>query len=232
MRIAGIQGLSLIDFPGNVASVLFLAGCDFRCPFCQNPDLIEISADTPKFSWEDVVEFLRHRKKLIDGVAITGGEPMLFPDIADFVAHLNEEIGLPVKIDTNGHHPDVLKQLLEDGHVTYVAMDVKTALSRYSEASGTLVDIHKIEQSIRLIMQSGVRYEFRTTVVPTVVDEAAVDEMGKVIEGAELWAFQQYQNRIVYNENFKAVKPLTPEKVRALMMRAEPYVKRVIVRGL
>jgi pyruvate formate lyase activating enzyme len=232
LRIAGIQGLSLVDFPGSVAAVLFTAGCDFRCPFCHNPDLITISENTPQFTWEETVEFLKKRRKLVDGVAITGGEPMLFPDIVETVARLRQEVDLPIKIDTNGHHPETLKRLLDGGDVVFVAMDLKTAPSRYAEAAGTLVDVDKIAQSVDILLQSKVEYEFRTTVVPGLVDEAAVDEMGRLIQGAAAWAFQQFQNRVVFDEKYKDVKPFTPDKVRALTLRAAPHVKKIFVRGL
>jgi len=232
VRIAGIQGLSLIDYPGHVATVLFLAGCDFRCPFCQNPDLVEPSAELPTFTVEQTVEFIGQRRKLVDGIVSTGGEPLLSPKVAEFAARLRDEVGLPLKVDTNGHHPETLRRLLEEKLAHYVAMDLKTAPSGYGNATGTLVDIHRLEESIRLILAAGVPYEFRTTVVPGLVDEAAVDEMGRAIRGAKRWAFQQYQNRVVMDEKYHGVRPLPPDRVRALALRAEPFVGEVVVRGL
>lgn len=232
MRIAGIQGLSLIDYPAHVASVLFLAGCDFRCPFCQNPDLLENKPDTPHFDLEDVLAFLNQRRKMIDGIAITGGEPLLFPQVADLVTALGEELDLPIKIDTNGNHPELLKRLIADKRVQYLAMDLKTAPSRYNEATGKLVDLRLIEESIDAIVHSGLPYEFRTTMVPGLIDEAAIDEMGRTLSGARRWAFQQFQNRVVYDASFKERKLYTPEKIRELVMRAQPYVEETIIRGL
>lgn len=232
MRIAGIQGMSLIDFPGRIVTVLFVAGCDFRCPFCQNPDLVDPPDDLPQFSWDDTVAFLEKRRKLIDGVAITGGEPLLFPKIVDFAAHLRDTVGLPLKIDTNGHHPETLRRLIDGQLVHFIAMDVKTAPSRYGEAAGKLVDIQRIQQSVELIMESGLPYEFRTTVVPGLVDETAIDEMGTFIKGAKRWAFQQFQNKVVLDEKYHDARPLPPDRVRSLALRAEPFVDEVIVRGL
>lgn len=232
MRIAGIQGLSLIDFPGNISAVLFVAGCDFRCPFCQNPGLVKIDPQLPQMEWREVLDFLQNRRKMLDGVTITGGEPLAFPAIVDFLERLQKEIGLPIKIDTNGNHPDILARLIEQSLVQYIAMDVKTAPSRYSEAAGTLVNLHHIEESVEAIKSSGIAYEFRTTVVPGLVDDASIDEMGRSLQGAKLWAFQQYQNRVVLEETYQERKPYPPDKVRSLALRAQPYAEKVIVRGL
>lgn len=232
MRIAGIQGLSLIDYPAHIASVLFIPGCDFRCPFCQNPDLLEVTPATPRLDPEEVLAFLRQRKKMIDGIVITGGEPLLYPQIVDLIAMLRENLDLPIKIDTNGNHPDLLKRLLAEERVQYVAMDLKTAPSRYNEATGKLVDLRLIEESIDAIIHGGVPYEFRTTMVPGLIDEAAIDEMSRTLAGARRWAFQQFQNRVVYDESFKERRLITPEKIRELVMRAESAVEETIIRGL
>jgi len=232
LHIAGIQGLSLIDFPGRIASVIFLAHCDFRCPFCQNPDLVNPPADAPSFTADETLARLYERRKLIDGVVVTGGEPLLQPDTPDFLVRLGDETGVPVKLDTNGHHPDRLRQVLERKAAAYVAMDLKTSLSRYSEAANRLVNVNHLEESIRLIRESGVDYEFRTTVAPGLVDEAAIDEMGRLIQGARRWAFQQYQGHGVLDPEFGRRRPLAPEKIRALALRAEPFVKEVVLRGV
>jgi len=222
----------LIDYPQRVAAVVFTPGCDFRCPFCQNPDLVRFPDDARGLAEEDAVAFLNQRRKMIDGVVVTGGEPLLQPDAPAFIARLAAETSLPIKLDTNGNHPDALRDVLAAGVVDYVAMDLKTALPRYSEAAGRLVDVARLEESIRLIRDSGVDYEFRTTVAPGFVDEAAVDEMGRLIEGARRWAFQQYQNRNILDPSFAERRPLTPEKIRAMAMRAESHVKNVVLRGL
>lgn len=232
MHLAGIQTLSLIDFPGNIAAVLFVAGCDFRCPFCQNPDLVKLDLKLPRLSADDVIEVLKDRRPFIDGLAITGGEPLLFPEIVDLIVRVRADLNLAVKIDTNGNHPDTLALLIETAAVDYIAMDLKTSLSRYSEAAGKLLDLQNLKRSIGLLLEGRVPYEFRTTVVPGLVDEPAIDEMGRVIAGAQIWAFQQYQNRVVLDEKYHQVKPLPPERVRALAMRAEPHAKRVLVRGV
>jgi pyruvate formate lyase activating enzyme len=232
VRIAGVQGLSLIDYPGKVAAVVFLAGCDFRCPFCQNPDLTRPSAKLPSLDANEVVATLTERRKLIDGVVLTGGEPLLSEETLALAARLREALDLPLKLDTHGHHPELLREMIEQGQVQYVAMDVKSAPSRYSDAAGGLVDIGRIRESIELLKNGGVDYEFRTTAVPGLVDEAAVDEIGRLLQGARLWAFQQYQNRVVLDPAFVERRPYPPEHVRSLAMRAEQYVKQVALRGL
>jgi len=222
----------MIDFPGNIATVLFLGGCDFRCPNCQNPNLVMITAETPRKTVDDVLAVLEERKNWLDGVAITGGEPLLHKDLPELCAEIHEKTGKLIKVDTNGHHPEMLERLISEGHIHYVAMDVKTGPARYSEAAGKLVDLDRIVRSIELLKEGKVDYEFRTTVVPGFVDEAAIDAIGQLIRGARLWALQQFQNRNVLDDSFRDRKPLPPAKVRELAVRAAPFVDKVITRGI
>lgn len=232
MHIVGVQGMSLIDFPGNISAVLFTGGCDFRCPNCQNPDLVQVTPETPRVDTDTVWALLEERKNWVDGVVITGGEPLLQPHIAEFCAELHRRTNMPIKLDTNGHHPDALERLVNEGHLAYVAMDVKAGPARYSEATGKLVNLDRILRSIEILRQGKVTHEFRTTVVPGLVDEAAIEQIGKLIEGAPLWALQQFQNRVLLDQSLRSRKPLLPEKIRALALRAEAYAKKVIVRGI
>lgn len=224
--------MSVIDYPGHIAVVLFLGGCDFRCPNCQNPSLIKVDANSPRADMGHLWAMLEERRDWVDGVAITGGEPMLNKDLPELAAEIHRRTELKVKIDTNGHHPDLLQQLLDDGNTDYVAMDIKAAPARYSEAAGKLVDLDRIMRSIELLKNGKTAYEFRTTVVPGIVDEAAIDEMGKMIKGARLWAFQQYQNRQVLDPAFRDRKPLPPDEFRKLVLRAAPFVEETVTRGI
>jgi pyruvate formate lyase activating enzyme len=232
LHIVGIQRMSLIDFPGNIAVVLFTGGCDFRCPNCQNPDLVQVTADTPHVDVATLWASLEERKNWADGVVITGGEPLLQPHLPEFCVEFHQRANMPIKIDTNGHHPEALQRLIDEGNIAYVAMDVKAAPARYSEATGKLVNLDRILRSIELLKQNRVTYEFRTTVVPGLVDEAAIEQIGKLIEGAPLWALQQFQNKVVLDPAMHTRKPLAPERIRALAVRAAPFAKKVVTRGI
>lgn len=160
--IRGIQKITLIDYPGKVASTIFTMGCDFRCSYCHNPELVEKTEHTPeRFSEEEILELLGERKKFIDAVCITGGEPTLQKDLISFIEKI-KALSLLVKLDTNGSHPEVLEELLEKNIVDYVAMDIKAPLEKYSDYAPN-TDIRKVRQSIELVKKFP-DYEFRTTV--------------------------------------------------------------------
>lgn len=162
MIIAGLQKMTLLDFPGRVACTVFLQGCNFRCPFCHNSDLLERKGrDT--IPVEELLDFLKKRQGLLDGVCITGGEPTLQPDLEDLIRHI-KALGYPVKLDTNGSRPDVLKHLAGEGLIDYVAMDIKNSPEEYPATAG-ITRLDGVEESIRFLMSGSVDYEFRTTVV-------------------------------------------------------------------
>ena len=165
MYICGYQKTTLLDYPEHVAATIFTGGCNFRCPFCHNADLLlKKSGDSP-VSEEEILAFLKKRKNVLSGVCITGGEPTLQPDLKDFIIKVRS-LGYKIKLDTNGYGPDVLLSLLEENLLDYIAMDIKAGLSNYAKVSGIPnLDIAKINESISIIENSGINYEFRTTVV-------------------------------------------------------------------
>jgi pyruvate formate lyase activating enzyme len=167
MQINGFEGVSLVDYPGKVCAIVFTSPCNFKCPFCHNPLLIPVNKDVKNV--DDILNDLSDRSDFIEGVTITGGEPTLQPDLAEFAAAL-KSLKLLVKLDTNGYRPQSIKELLDKKLVDYIAMDIKTSFEKYPAACGTKVDISKIKESIAVIMSSGIDYEFRTTVVPGLVD--------------------------------------------------------------
>ena len=168
MKIHGLQKMTLLDFPGHVACTVFLGGCDFRCPFCHNFELVDGSA--PAILEEDeLLGFLAKRRGLLDGVAFTGGEPCMRKDLPELLRKVRE-LGFAVKLDTNGNHPEVLRQILEEGLAEYVAMDVKNSPEKYALTVGLgtaddRMDLSRIQESMRLLAESGIDYEFRTTVI-------------------------------------------------------------------
>ncbi len=194
MKIHGLQKLTLLDYPGHTACTVFLAGCDWRCPFCHNADLLDASAE-PLMDDTEFLAFLKKRQGLLDGVAFTGGEPLLNRQLPDLIGKVRE-LGYQIKLDTNGCHPDRLRTLLDSGLVDYVAMDIKNSPERYPETVGAAgVDMEKINESISLIMSGTADYEFRTTVTAQLHDEGSFRQIGPWIKGAERYFLQAFTDR-------------------------------------
>lgn len=177
MKIVGLQKLTLLDYPGQVACTVFLGGCNFRCPFCHNGQLLENAPAV--MSTEELMAFLKDRKGILDGVCITGGEPTLNPQLPELMRQI-KQLGYLVKLDTNGYRPNVLKALVGEGLVDYVAMDVKNGPRCYGETVGiSNIDLEKVEESIRYLMSGAVSYELRTTVVEPLHDEKSIEDMAQ-----------------------------------------------------
>ena len=194
MRIAGLQKLTLLDFPGRVACTVFTVGCNFRCPFCQNASLVLPEKFGGEIREEELLSFLRKREGVLDGVAITGGEPMLHADLPDLLRKIRA-LGFQVKLDTNGSVPERLKAVIDEGLVDYVAMDIKNAPEKYAETAGvSALDLAAIERSRALLMEGRVEYEFRTTVVKGLHDRQSLLKAAQWIKGAKCWYLQQYRD--------------------------------------
>ncbi|MBR5743037.1 MAG: anaerobic ribonucleoside-triphosphate reductase activating protein, partial [Clostridia bacterium] len=190
MRIAGFQKLTLLDFPGKVACTLFTPGCDFRCPFCHNASLV-LSPGADEVTEEEIFSFLRKRQGLLEGVAITGGEPLMQPGLDVFIRKVRA-LGYAVKLDTNGSFPERLAPLLEEGLLDCVAMDIKNSPARYDLATGVKTDLSRIRASVALLIGGRVPYEFRTTVVKGIHRAEDFPEIGRLIEGAARYFLQSY----------------------------------------
>lgn len=175
MRVGGFQPLSLSDYPGHVSAIIFTQGCNFRCPFCHNSALLGTETTGP-FDGAAAIQMLAERKRLLDGVVISGGEPTIHPDLPEFIRSIRS-LGLLVKLDTNGSHPSLLKQLLKDKLLDYVAMDIKAPWAKYPMLTGGFTGIEDIQCSLNLIVQSGVASEFRTTVVPGLLTPEDVEQI-------------------------------------------------------
>lgn len=192
MNIQGFQKLTLLDYPGKMACTLFTAGCNLRCPFCHNSRLVLNPEKESEFSVEEILSFLKKRQGILDGVVITGGEPLLQKDIADFIRQI-KELGYSVKLDTNGTFPQKLHELVENGLVDYVAMDIKNSPELYAETIGISgYDISKIKESIAFLLEGRVDYEFRTTVVREFHSVFGMDNIGKLIKGAKRHFLQAF----------------------------------------
>lgn len=194
MKIHGIQKMTLLDFPGCVSCTVFLGGCDFRCPFCHNFELID-GTMKPTMDDSELIKFLESRKGLLEGVAITGGEPLMHSDLPELIKKITD-IGYRVKLDTNGYHPELLKSILDSGLVEYVAMDIKNSPEKYALTCGLdKVDLGKIKQSISILMNGPADYEFRTTVVNELHDEEDFYKIGEMIKGAKRYFLQRFTDR-------------------------------------
>jgi len=194
MKIHGLQKMTLLDFPGRVACTVFLGGCDMRCPFCHNAELIDGTAPAV-MEEEELLKFLSTRTGLLDGVAFTGGEPLLRPDLAPLIRRIRE-MGYAVKLDTNGTHPDRLRELLEEGLIDYAAMDIKNSPERYGETAGVPgMDLAPVRESVRLLLEGKTDYEFRTTVAAELHDDDSFRGIGPWIRGARRYFLQPFTDR-------------------------------------
>lgn len=213
MNIAGFQKLSLQDFPGKVACIVFTQGCNFRCGFCHNPELIPFENDD-LLDTEETVSYIKERKGMLDGVVITGGEPTLQKDLEGFLRQM-KEIGLAVKLDTNGNAPDVLKDLIDKDLIDYIAMDYKYPLDHYKEIVRSDAS-EKIKKSKELIESSGIDHEFRVTVVPDLFTDNIIEQMSKELENSKV-ILQAFNNEVVLDKKFRNYRNTTEkflEKVK------------------
>ncbi len=228
MNIQGLQKMTLLDYPGRVACTVFLGGCDFRCPFCHNFELV-CGPMPVAMEEEEFFAFLDKRHGLLDGVAITGGEPCLRKDLPDFTRKI-QEAGFPVKLDTNGAHPEMLRMLLEESLVNYVAMDIKNSPKKYAQTSGLqAIDLEPINESIQMLMSSGIPYEFRTTVIEQFHTAHDFEEIGSWIEGAQQYFLQPFTSRDTVPD--PTLRAPSIEKLREYRDIAGQYVKHVEIRG-
>ena len=230
MNIQGLQKLTLLDFPGRTACTLFTGGCNLRCPFCHNVALVLDPEGEPPFSEREILDFLDTRRGILDGVAVTGGEPLLQPDLPDFLRKVRAA-GFLVKLDTNGFFPDRLAALLDEGLLDYVAMDVKNSAAKYAATCGREdLDLTPAEKSVDLLLGSGIDFEFRTTVIReyhTVGDIAAI---ARRIAGAPRYYLQAFKDSGVLLEG--ACSPPDEATLREMADAAAPYVGLVGLRGI
>ena len=229
MVIKGLQKTTLLDFPGKVACTVFTAGCNFRCPFCHNASLVIAPDLSDTISEDEFFAFLNKRRGILDGVCITGGEPLLQKDIEIFIKKIRA-LGLAVKLDSNGAYPERLKSIIDQGLVDYVAMDVKNCKEKYSLTVGTEVDIDKISESVRILMTSDVEYEFRTTVVRELHSPEDIKSIGEWIAGAKRYFLQSFTDSgELIADGYSAH---TPQDMGALLDIAKQYVPDAALRGI
>ncbi len=228
----GIQKTTLIDFPGKVACTLFMSGCNFRCPFCYNKHLVFDEDTGVKITEAEVFDFFKERKGFLDGVCITGGEPTLNKDLPAFLKK-TKATGLLTKLDTNGSSPEMLKILFEKNLLDFVSMDIKSSKKGYEKAAGIKADLKKIEESIALIKNSGIDYEFRTTLVPKIHSEQDVLEIGKWLKGSKSFFLQQFNSEIdLLDSKLQGTSSFSAKKMQNFAKILTPFFDKVGVRGI
>ena len=230
MKLGGLQKMTLLDFPGRVACTVFTVGCNVRCPFCHNRSLV-VSPAVPEFSQDDFFAFLRKRKGLLDGVAVTGGEPLLHPDMPAFLEKIRS-LGFAVKLDTNGAFPDRLRAILEAGLADYVAMDVKNSPEKYEQTAGAAGLLPQVERSVALLLEGKTPFEFRTTLVDELHEASDFAAIGRWIAGTERYFIQGYVDSgdiLGGGERFHAA---SSEKAKACLEAVRPFIPGAQLRGV
>lgn len=230
MQIHGLQKMTLLDYPGKVACTVFTGHCNLRCPFCHNATLVLSPEDMPSYTENEVLSFLRGRQGLLDGVCVTGGEPLLQKDIVPFLQQV-KALGFSVKLDTNGFQPAKLKEIVNAGLADYVAMDVKNCSDKYAETVGlTKPDMNAVEESIDFLLSGAVDFEFRTTVVHELHTVRDIEQLAHRIQGAPRYFLQ----RFVDSGNLIGTNLSAPsdEEMRQMQAAAARYVKNTQLRGV
>ncbi len=231
VAVKGLEKFAPKDFPGFIASTVFLAGCNFRCPYCHNSDLVlqpERLADIPM---DFFLAYLDSRKGWLEGICVTGGEPLLAEEIESFLTVIKQR-GLLIKLDTNGSRPDRLEGLLVAGLVDRIAMDVKAPLERYREVTGSKVNADDIARSASILRESGLPHLFRTTVVPGLIGVEDIEAIGRWLEGAAVYQVQQFSPVGTLDAEYRRIKPYSRDEVKRLADAARPFFKDVLIEGI
>ena len=230
MKIGGIQKTSLLDYPDTISAIIWTIGCNFRCPFCYNKDLVFGRVVT--ISEEEVLSFLEKRKVMLEGLVISGGEPLLQDDIVSFAEKV-KKMGYLIKIDTNGMYPEMLKELIDRKLVDYIAMDVKAPKNKYDSLSGVKTDIKKIEKSIEMIRSSLINYEFKTTFASNLLTREDIVEIAKWLKGSKRFYLQQFNNEAnLISSKLQNSKPYSKDELIDTLKDIKPYFEYCDVRGI
>lgn len=229
MLISGLQKLTLLDYPGRVACTVFTGGCNFRCPFCHNGELVLDPGALPPIPEEEVLAHLNKRRTVLDGVCISGGEPTLDPDLTSFLAKVRET-GLSIKLDTNGYRPEVLRRVIDEGRVDYVAMDIKAGRGNYANACGfPNIDMAKIEESVGILASSGIGHEFRTTCVKGLHSLEDFKDIAAWLPGDSLYFLQDYkEGPTVINPVYES---FSVEELEEFVRILKPAIPATVIRG-
>lgn len=230
MQIHGYSQLTLLDYPGKLACTIFCGRCNFRCPFCHNASLVLHPDEQPALDENKILEHIRLRKSMLEGICVTGGEPTVHSDLPEFLGRLRET-GFLIKLDTNGTNPSMLEYIINERLVDHIAMDIKASPANYSKAAGLKsISMDNLFRSVDLIMSSGVGYEFRTTVVDGIHTSADFEQIGRWIKGADAYYLQQYKNSgdLILPDGLRSPSFSELNEYRSIML---PYVPNTVIRG-
>ena len=231
IKICGLKKTTLLDYPGHVAATVFLGGCNFRCPFCHNADLLSKDAET-QYTYEELLQFLTKRRHLLEGVCITGGEPTLQEDALEAFIRDIRRLGLLVKLDTNGTRPAVLLRLMKENLLDYAAMDIKSSPDHYPQTAGSpCMNLASIQESVELLKGGSIPYEFRTTVVKGIHTKEDFEQIGPWVSGCPHYYLQNYvaSDRVLKPDGFDS---FTKEELLQFAEIVRPYVGEVALRGI
>jgi pyruvate formate lyase activating enzyme len=229
MKIGALQKFSLIEYPGKISAIVFTQGCNFRCPYCYNRELVDPVYYKTLLSENDVFSFLQKRRNKLDAVTITGGEPSLQPDLLIFLQQL-KKMNYLVKVDSNGSYPEILEEMLEKDLVDYIALDIKAPLEKYAQITQSEIQPDKIKRSIDSVMSSGVDYEFRTTVVASLLSRRDLVEIARMIPGAKCYALQRFIASKTLDASFMNEKSYQDEDFTRIVCEIRPFVSKIIIR--
>ena len=233
MIIAGLQKMTITDFPENVACILFLKGCNFRCPYCHNSELIDYKIDDNYILKEEVFDFLKKRQGILDGVVISGGEPTVNKDLPKLIKEIRD-LGFKIKLDTNGTNPQMLKELLEDGLIDYVAMDIKNVQTKYLETAGlsekNVQILENVQKSIDILKKTKVDHEFRTTIMKNYHNIEDLEEINKLIGKDEKYFIQNFEDsEYVLDHN---IEPFSEKELKEIKNKLTKNFQKTSVRGI
>lgn len=231
VEIKGLEKFASRDFPGHISSTVFVGGCNFRCPFCHNADLVLNPGRLPSLDLNLFLSYLDSRRGWLDGLCLSGGEPLLHEDI-EVLARVIKDRGFLVKVDTNGSFPERLEYLISQGLVDWLAMDIKAPLDRYPEVVRAEVDPGKIQRSVELIRNSGLPYVFRTTVVPSLLSENDLLKIGAWLKGASCFQLQQFVPQNTVDPAFLKLEPYPADELRRWAEELRPYFGEVLLEGV
>jgi len=220
VKIGGLQRVSLIDYPGCISAVAFLQGCNFRCPYCHNPELVNPALFQPVMRESDFFDFLKARRGKLDAVVITGGEPTIHEDLESFIGHI-QKMDFLVKLDTNGSNPTILKTLIDKNLLSFISMDVKAPLSKYQDVVRKKIDTDCIKESIDLILKAKLSHEFRTTVVRSQLKKKDILQIARLIAGAEIYVLQKFVPSKTLEKNYMQEKSLSDPEFQQIKKTLE-----------
>lgn len=233
MKIGGLQEVTLIDYPGRIACTVFILGCNFRCQFCYSPELVipEKIKNQPRIKKADFFNFLKERKNLLEGVVICGGEPTINNDLPNFIREIKKYNYL-VKLDTNGSNPSMLTKLIRMKLIDYIAMDIKAPKERYSQITGASLDVSRIERSIKILKESKIDYEFRTTMIPGLLREEDILKIARWIGPGGKYFLQNFRPEKTLNPEFKRIHPYNEDYLLEIKKAIEPFFDVCRIRGI